>query len=407
MNATPERKPLIFHSNAAWAQTGYGCQTAMFVPRIADLGYDVAISAFWGLGGSMLKWGEFTVYPADEQWGNLTLGPIASHWGRTGNIRDTLVITLMDVWILTAPALADLRLAAWTPVDHDPVPKTVEAFFRRTGARPIAMSRFGQDRLDRLGLKPLYVPHGVDTTIFKPAPAEERARIREAMSVPEDAFVVGMVANNKGIAPPRKGFGQMFEAFRNLLYERPESYLYLHSKKVASDGVNLPEALELHGVPLDRVRWANDFALEIGIPTEAMAMTYNGFDVLACPSYGEGFGIPIMEAQACGVPVIVGSWTAMHELCGSGWRIDGERYYDASQGSWFFTPSIQSLTIRLLEAYDARGDESMSFEARRMAMDYDADFVRDMYWRPVLEQLDAEYQSEQEMPAVSLRRWAA
>ena len=54
MNATPERKPLIFHSNAAWAQTGYGCQTAMFVPRIADLGYDVAISAFWGLGAACI-----------------------------------------------------------------------------------------------------------------------------------------------------------------------------------------------------------------------------------------------------------------------------------------------------------------------------------------------------------------
>ena len=31
---------------------------------------------------------------------------------------------------------------------------------------------------------------------------------------------------------------------------------------------------------------------------------YGALDVLSCCSFGEGFGLPIMEAQACGVPVI-------------------------------------------------------------------------------------------------------
>ena len=50
----------------------------------------------------------------------------------------------------------------------------MRGFFAQTAAIPIAMSRFGQERL--AGVDALYVPHGVDTTVFAPrAQAEARA----------------------------------------------------------------------------------------------------------------------------------------------------------------------------------------------------------------------------------------
>ena len=55
------------------------------------------------------------------------------------------------------------------------------------------------------------------------------------------------------------------------------------------EGLGLTSAIEFHG----------------GIPEEAIVDFYNSLDVLAVPSEWEGFGLPILEAQRCGVPVVI------------------------------------------------------------------------------------------------------
>ena len=47
---------ILWHSNSPWARTGYGTQTALWVPRLAELGHEIAISAFHGLQGSPIPW---------------------------------------------------------------------------------------------------------------------------------------------------------------------------------------------------------------------------------------------------------------------------------------------------------------------------------------------------------------
>ena len=116
-----------------------------------------------------------------------------------------------------------------------------------------------------------------------------------------------------------------------------------------------------------------------------MCQTYNAFDVLASPSYGEGFGIPIIEAQACGVPVIVSDWTAMTELCGAGWLVDGDSWYDSAHGSFYLCPAV----ISIVEAFDAAYDQAagMKEKARAFALDYDAELVFMKHWLPLIDEL--------------------
>ena len=52
-------------------------------------GHDVAISAFWGLGGKSLDWDGMRVYPADENWGNTYLPAYAMHMG-DGDLAEVL-----------------------------------------------------------------------------------------------------------------------------------------------------------------------------------------------------------------------------------------------------------------------------------------------------------------------------
>lgn len=376
---------ILWHSNSPLVGTGYGSQTATFAPRLRDqLGHDVEISAYWGLGGSVINWEGMTVYPGDEQWGNRLLPMLCKQADAD------VVITLMDVWVLTAKRIEDLPLASWVPVDHDPCPPKVVEFFKRTKATPIAMSRFGERMLKDAGLRPLYVPHGINTNTFRPMP-EARADTRDKMHVPRDAFLVGMVAANKGNSPPRKAFPQVLEAFSRLRANHDDAYLYLHTEPSGvgiNAGLNLPKLAEACGLPADSVMFTNPLSLEMGMPPEQVASLYSAFDVLANPAYGEGFGIPIVEAQACGTPVIVTDWTAMPELVGDGWAVGGDRYWNGQQGSFWKAPSVSEIHGAMEEAYERRG-AGPSAAARKFALNYDAKTVTTKYWKPALAELEA------------------
>lgn len=159
---------ILWHSNAPWTPSGYGNQTALTLPRLRDLGHDVAASCFFGLEGGMIQWNDITCFPTDvTRFGNLMLGEYAEQCG-AGNRSDVLVMTLMDVWVMNQGLvnMQGLKFACWTPVDHDPAPPGVMTFLRESQARVIAMSRFGERQLEEFN--PFYVPHMVPTDIFAP-----------------------------------------------------------------------------------------------------------------------------------------------------------------------------------------------------------------------------------------------
>jgi glycosyltransferase involved in cell wall biosynthesis len=378
----------MWHSNAPWAPTGYGQQTAMFTPLIAEQ-YDLAISSFYGLEGAPLTWHGLPVLPGiggafGEQF---LLDHCEKRWG---DPRGGLVITLLDVWVLDTAIMEQLNTAAWVPIDHDPAPPQVVEYFTKTDAVPIAMSRFGEKRLGRLD--PLYVPHGVDTSVYKP---RNRNVAREQGGIPKDAFLVGMVAANKG-RPSRKAFSQALQAFRQLLDKRENSYLYLHTQLNPNfaGGEDLPALLDVLEIPEDHVRKADQYAMGFNpYPPEAMAQLYSAMDVLLSPSMGEGFGIPILEAQACGTPVIVQDFSAMTELCGAGWTTKPATKHWTSLRSWQSIPDVDDIVDALLDcaARKAFDRERISMRAREFALDYDVHKVFEQYWVPALRQVEQRF----------------
>jgi glycosyltransferase involved in cell wall biosynthesis len=104
---------------------------------------------------------------------------------------------------------------------------------------------------------------------------------------------------------------------------------------------------------------------------------------------GEGFGIPVIEAQACGTPVIVSDFSAQSELVGGGWRVEGQPYWNEAMGAFLFMPYIGGIVARLEEAYASRGDAQIRQQAIDKAAEYDSALVFDRYWRPVLAEMEA------------------
>jgi glycosyltransferase involved in cell wall biosynthesis len=109
--------------------------------------------------------------------------------------------------------------------------------------------------------------------------------------------------------------------------------------------------------------------------------------VLLCPSAGEGFGIPVLEANACGVPAIVSDFSAQPEVCGAGWVVDGTRHYTPLK-AWQFHPSVPDIVDALRAAYDASDAKraEMATKARQHALTYDLPVVMDEFMLPALEQ---------------------
>lgn len=378
---------ILWHSNAPWVPTGYGQQTGLFTPRLAAMGHDVVVSAYYGLQGAALDWNGVPVWPGGQDpHGNDTIGPYANQHLRG----EGLIITLLDLWVMMkTTGMRGHRTAAWVPVDHDPVPPQTTMALLAHEARPVAMSRFGEEKLREAGFDPLYVPHGVDTSVYQPM---DRAEVRAALQLPQDAFIVGMVAANKGTAPPRKAFPQALAAFKEFHRKHPDAILYLHTELLGGPthvGMDLVHYIQQIGLPETAVRGVDQHAYQMGLAPEHVAAAYSAMDVLLSPSYCEGFGIPIVEAQACGTPVIVNSFSSMPELVGAGWQCDGRRDWNELMQSWFQTPDVDSIVQCLERAYRS-SPGARRREAREFALGYDVDRVAAEFWKPALDGLLAD-----------------
>jgi len=107
---------------------------------------------------------------------------------------------------------------------------------------------------------------------------------------------------------------------------------------------------------------------------------------------GEGFGIPALEAQACGTPVIVTDFSAQSELVApdAGFKVEGQLWWDELQKADFATPMIEQIVEKLRFAYEHRDklEERLAGPCREFALGYDADTVMRDYWVPALAEIE-------------------
>jgi hypothetical protein len=363
-------------------------QTALFAPRVAQY-YNTAISTFWGLAGAPIIWQGIPVLPGSpsgQDCGNSFLLQHAKHWFE-GDVRNGLVFTLMDVWPMNTRMAATVKMCCWAPVDHDPVMPGVANFFMDSGAVPIAMSRFGEEQLRHAGLDPLYCPHGVDTNVYKPW---DKQVVRKAGNIPQDAFFVGVVAANKG-TPSRKGFAQALQAFAIFREKHDDALLYLHTvvDPNYASGEDIMAIVNALGIK-DAVCLAPTYRLIYNpFSSEELARMYSAFDVLLNCSWGEGFGIPILEAAATGVPAIVTNFTAMPEVAGPGWVVGCRKHWTPGK-SWMAIPDVEEMVAALEECYGLSDEErkTLSTKCRNHALAYDADKVFSDYMLPALSEVE-------------------
>jgi glycosyltransferase involved in cell wall biosynthesis len=204
--------------------------------------------------------------------------------------------------------------------------------------------------------------------------------------MPKDAFIVSLIAMNKGI-PSRKAFTQQLEGFARFSKTHPDAVLYMHTLMTPEmQGYNLHEVVNALGIG-NKIMSPDQYQYMLGYPRSFIADVYNASDVCLHATMGEGFGVGIIEAQACGCPVIVGGWTAMEELVYAGWKLDQETMAIPQLtplGTNQFIPAPSAIEHFLNEAYDQPEQEKLEMRKKAseaMQREYDHKIVYEKYWK--------------------------
>lgn len=159
-----------------------------------------------------------------------------------------------------------------------------------------------QDLVDLLGIpaeKIDVTPLGYDQNLFKPLPAEQVAAFKQRMGLPERFWLF------LGTLEPRKNLPLLLDAYAML---PREARLPLVLAGGAGWGLAEIEAkIAAHHLQ-------DDVHLPGFVPTEQMPLWYNSADVFIYPSVFEGFGLPVLEAMACGVPVLTSNVSSLPEV---------------------------------------------------------------------------------------------
>jgi len=173
----------------------------------------------------------------------------------------------------------------------------------RRARRVVAVSESTRQDLVRLyGLDPGRVDvvhNGVDAA-FRPLPAAEVAAFRARKGLPE-RFLLFV-----GTLEPRKNIVRLVEAYARL--PEPRVPLIL----VGGKGWFYEEIL----VRVEELELADEVWFVGYVPAEELPYWYNAAEVLAYPSLYEGFGLPALEAMACGTPVVTSSTSSLPEVVG-------------------------------------------------------------------------------------------
>jgi glycosyltransferase involved in cell wall biosynthesis len=247
------------------------------------------------------------------------------------------------------------------------------------------------EELAKLDIQGRYIPLAIETSIFRPREALDRGdSVRSVLGIPDDAFLITINSANTGNHPPRKGWGEMLLSFATFAAKHDDAYIYVHTDRYGHIGIDLPTLAAACKIPPDKLIWADQYAFLNGLISDGdLAAIYTASDVFLATAYGEGFGLPVVEAQACGTPVIVSDWTAQPELVGAGWVVPVQPMWDASHSSFYGMPLMEYIVASLEEAYQHKGDQLLRQRAIDKAREYDADKVFEENWQPVLAEMES------------------
>lgn len=334
--------------------TGFGRVNARVVERLLSNGHEVA-----SVGGLLTEKPEkgamgiqhyVPTHPQD------VLG-IADIVPAVRDFKPDVLYMTADPGSVVAVAMGapDMPAFVYAPVEGEPL---VNRDWRAalTTLHAATVSEYGANVVKRdCGVDIPWYYHGVDHETFQQTGIRDELRQKLGW---QDKTVLMTVSTNVR----RKQIPRIIEAFAKLVhvYKRDDVILYLHTvpfQQYWLEGWNLMEVLQMYNVA-DKVFFHPSMTKRnssVPVRTDdsdrpGLVEMYNAADIFILASQVEGFGLPIAEAMACGVPVAVTKYAAGWEVARpAGVGLDVGDWEVHKSGTVYANVSVDAMAKKLLK----------------------------------------------------------
>jgi glycosyltransferase involved in cell wall biosynthesis len=326
---------LWFQKDAPWLTSAYAKISDEVVLKRLKKHHNVALFCTVGAQFGCIDAEDVVIYTGLDGTGEDLFEQHYQHF------KADIYVTAYDMWPLEkVPQAAAEGKIIWVPwcfVDFSPIQPFIIQKLNHA-VKVVPTSKWLESELKKTGLQNVLppIPMGINHEVFQPLIGTQdeggeeitKERLKKTLEFEEDTWIIGMFQMNQLF---RKPFDEQIEGIKIFHEENPDVKLgiYIHSLPRVADGWSLPELLSEYG--LGRItRFADSYRLLLGLkgyPDNAMCKLYNTVDVVLNATYGESPGLPIMEAQACGTPVISTDFVCMPEFTKAGYTVKVLRYF--------------------------------------------------------------------------------
>ena len=262
--------------------------------------------------------------------------------------RADIIFFLQDIFVLESATQENLLCPSyiWFPLHYDPIDRPTLGALTKMNAI-ISLCPSTRTRVINQMKRDTYVvPHIIDFETPLP-PTETKDRIRNKFNL-ENKYVILTIAGNYEQSG-RKSIETTLLAFKEFNKLHPESLLWIHAPPLNHPKVYFVEQMmEELDIPKNAYKLTESTLEQI-----TLQKMYKCADVYLCGSSSEGFGIPQLEAQYFGLPVVTTRFGAMEDYCWHGVAVEpSQKCYNTLQQAWWVKPSAENILKGLQKVYD-------------------------------------------------------